>query len=104
MKAITGSLLLSIVLLLTACGGEHQDDHAHDGADAHSHDGDETHADEHGGEGESAPATEAFYADDVGADAAGSDPSAVDEADEADQAQAREEHTHGDGEPHAHDH
>ena len=102
MKTIFGSLLLSF-LLLTGCGGEHGEDRAHDGSEVHSHSGGEVH--EHdGAHAESGPATDAFYADDNGVEAAaaGSTDAAEPYEAEPDEAEHAQDHTHGDGGMHDH--
>lgn len=108
MRTIARLICLFGILSLAACGGA-EDDHVHeDGAAAHAHDGGEAHAPhgeelhEHtdGDHAESAPVTEAFYGDDAGTADATPEPGVVHDADE----ETAEAHSHGDGEPHTHDH
>jgi hypothetical protein len=107
MKTIAKLLCLLGVLSLTACGAS--ENHPHDeGRAAHSHDILEAHSHEAHGHGggdhvHEATETEAFYGDE--ADVAGGTSESGAAADKATgDAESGGLHTHGDGEPHTHDH
>lgn len=111
MKPIATLICLLGILSLAACGAD--EDHSHDeGTASHSHAGNEVHANDGGQAYEhrnddhahDATATQAFYGDEADAVGAIAEPgaAAVDQTEGVTESEAV--HTHGDGEPHTHDH
>lgn len=110
MNDLARMICLLGLLILAGCSGaaDHSPEdgaaeHANDD-DTHEHDTEDTHDHDDGSHTHEAPATEAFYGDDTSSAHAMAAPDAAEQAATQADAEAEEMHSHGDGEPHTHEH